>query len=480
MLRWKIVFSVFAVIFGLVGSSSAQPVLPDGVTVHLFEVREKTLNPDRPMAYMDQEIWWKAEGKTLQQQSSIQVEGLPDYSYYHEVFFLFPHPGTGEMAFLARHKLVNKGSRTFFSMKKDGPLEALLPVRAIKPFDPTSKYASGHDPAMDDIIVHEGDAEIPVFRFGRMDRMVKEKDLLNFKKIVWLPGTRSLMMIGTYGTQILDLEKRVVYEKPLDNLLTERVPYSGWLNLSGGRRHGDHVYLYKKEGVFRINWDGSTTHLFVADKREPAHEIFERETISSGKVRGDLPFQVFANGGYFLIGKQVYDHTGKLLFQFSPQKSVVEICRTRPLAAVSHRKKKILKVLDLESNKARTIKLRRRGVLDMNFSEDGSLLAVSYKDPTRLDPHFVIYRLNEDDLEMVAEGHSSGMPVMVGDHLIYKSKMQLFVQKIGEEPRGFEPLPGVELYMSVVVDGEIMRSTSTPTQNPEKSNQPMFSVGFSL
>ncbi len=462
---------------------AAQPALPDNMEIHLFEKPEKVFHPDNGLVYMEREMWRVVGREGLVSWQANQVQGLPDYSYFSDFENPIVHPETGDQLFFGRHKLFNRGARTLFILKADGTLVVPFPHAGNDKLSRRSHYAAAHEAYLATTRVAEK-RRLPLLRHERFERNVSTKTILGKGAdiAVWVPGSRFVMAVGLNRLFLLDLEKKEIHETVLDNYLAGSAWGAKILNFSGGATYGEHFFLYNETGVYRVEWNGSLTHLFKADQREPGPDLFDHGTIRPGSIRAKSDFQAFRDGAYFIIGNQVHDREGNVVFRFSPKHSEVAFSPTQALAAVTHRPTKTLKVVDLLNGTSRTVPLKNRRVLDVAFAGDGSGVCVQYLDLSRHDFHFEAFSLDAEGLTMVAAGFSEEMPAMVDNHLFFLSKKQLYVQKIGDEARALASLPGEVTYWLVKRGNEVMYTRVDPFETKAYRNRAKWfpRVGISV
>lgn len=471
-MRFSFKYLVVSILFASLGIVAAQPTVPDGIEIFLFEKSERVLDPDSSWRSIDQQVWWTGKEGRLTSRHTIQQWGLPDYSYFREIYRVLPNPETGVMAFFAEHKLVNKGVVTLFLLQPDGTLKVPFATQPNQDLAEKSKYASGHGNYMQKVVTRE-QKQIPVYHGGTLDRTAAAEVILNHRRVAWVPGSQKMLLVSDSAIKVLDLEKGTVHEHLVDHLGVKYKTDTPFLNLAGGNRFGEHFYLYNEEGVHRVAWDGSVTFLFRVDRREPERDFFNFETIKSKKVRGYDFFRVFHDGAYFLIGTQVVDRTGQVIFQISPKKSRIAFSQSHSLVAATHSGAKILKVVDLEHDKQHFVKLKFGRVGGVSFDESGSFVCVQSLASGRRASRFEVFRLDQDGLVLAAEGKSSLMPAIVDGHLTFLNKQKLFVQKIGGKAQAFPPFSGKVEYWMVHRDGDVLFS-NFPFFDPVLSIQENF------
>lgn len=464
MIRSSFKYLMVSILFISFGVVAAQPTLPDGIEIFLFEKSEKVLDPDSSWRSINQQVWWTGKDSSLTSRHTIQQWGLPDFSYFREINRVLPNPETGVIAFFAEHKLIDKGVNNLFLLKPDGTLEVPFATQPTQDLAQKSKYAPGHGDYLQKVVTRE-QKQIPVYHGSILDRTEAMEKILKPHRAAWVPGSQKMLLVTDRAIRVLDLEKGTVHEHKVDHLGVKYITDKPFLNLAGGTRFGEHVYLFNEVGVHRIAWDGSVTFLFPVDRREPERDFFNYETIKSKKVRGHVSFEVFHDGAFFLIGSQIVDQTGQVVFQISPKNARLAFSRSHSLVAAAHSGAKTLKVVDLARGVEHFVRLKVGRIGSVSIDESGSFVSVQSLASGRKASRFEVYRLAQDGLVLVGKGKSSQQLVIVDDHLIFLNKQRLFVQKIGGKAQAFVPFSGNVDWWMVHRGGDVLFS-NCPTYDP--------------
>lgn len=474
--------AVFFLCFFVGSLVGGDAVIPAGVEVILHERVAGVYHPDNPFKYLDQEVIQVAAGDSVTTRDCLKVEGLPDYSFFKDIDHAVVNGETGETAVIAKHQFLNQGAWTLFLIAKDGQITMPFPHREVGKPSESSKYFA----AIGDYrrrVTRPAANRFPLIREKKTKKNYNPAPLFEgpFRGMVWLPGTRNILMYGYKYLYILETEAGQIREINAKEHTVTPIDHQ-YFNVSGGTHYGQHAYIYNRSGVHRIEWDGSIVKLFEARKGAAEKDLFNQTLVTLGKSGPKSVFQVFGDGDFFRIGRQVYDRDGKVLHVFDPEKSAIAYCEARPLYAATHKDLKELRLVDTESGETLTAPTQNMAAAELLISADGSTVAVLYhKRHGVKPPTFDVFRRQGDKLVLVASGNSYNIPALYQDTLFYVAENTLYVQQGTQPVQAFAKFEREISEWSVRVGNDLIYTTRGPVDwEGVKKNGSNHAPGLSI